>query len=189
MKRFITLTVALFIGAISSRYTNQYYDNRPFVQRSIFNKIGDGFKKAEPFIVPAAEIGGELLLGGLSVQEPMFYDPYVQRSIFNKIGDGFKTAGKDIAKGGEIAAPYAIKYGIPAAEIGGELLLGGLSVQEPMFYDPYVQRSIFNKIGDGFKTAGKDIAKGGKIAAPYAIQYGIPAAEIGGELLLGGLSV
>jgi hypothetical protein len=38
-----------------------------------------------------------------------------------------------------------------------------------MFYDPYVQRSFFNKIGDGFKTAGKDIVKGGEIAAPYAI--------------------
>jgi len=51
-----------------------------------------------------------------------------------------------------------------------------------MFYDPYVQESIWNKIGDGFKTAGKDIGKGAVIAAPYIIQYGPTAAEIALEL-------
>jgi len=56
-----------------------------------------------------------------------------------------------------------------------------------MFYDPYVQRSIFNKIGDGFKTAGKDIAHGAEKAAPYIVTYGPTALELG--LALGGVQV
>ncbi|CDW75985.1 UNKNOWN [Stylonychia lemnae] len=165
--------------------TDEVYRYYPRVETSFFKKIGHGLKKAEPYIVPAIKIAGEL--GGLSVEEPMgYYDTYiypsVERSIFNKIGDGFKKAGKGIEKGAGYVAPYAI----PALELAGEF--GGLSVEEPLFLDGYypeVERSIFNKIGDGFKKAGKGIEYGAKKAAPYAI----PALEIAGTIALGGLSV
>ncbi|CDW76569.1 UNKNOWN [Stylonychia lemnae] len=183
MKTIITIAVALFIGAISTRQYQRaptrseihnqrlyeaetedltvedplYYDGYyPQVEKNIFTKIGHGLRRVEPYIGPAFKIAGAI--GGLSVEEPMFHDnvqyPQVEKNIFTKIGHGLRRV-----------EPYIG----PAFKIAGAI--GGLSVQDQLSHEeedyayyPKVEKNVFTKIGHGLRRIEPYIGPAFKIA-------------------------